>query len=160
MSESKSKPNSFGTPELNAFFEGVTESIEALTKSVLALGQDIIKSNSDVKEQMATLNAAFVRAIAQQPQQQSVQRQQVTKSLPPTGTQFDPADLMNHEWKKGKRKPDGKYEKGSLLYGWDFANAFKDVTISELVIQGTLEIAGYEFTIDQNKKFVNTKKAK
>ena len=71
---------------------------------------------------------------------------------------FDPADLMQHSWKKGKRRPDGKYDVGSLAYGWDFATEFKPETVQELKIQGTIAVSDYEFSIDQAMKFVRVKK--
>lgn len=80
--------------------------------------------------------------------------------MPASVAMFDPADLMSHQWKKGKRQANGYYELGNLAYGWDFANKFKPETVRELSIQGTLEIGGYEFNIDQSQKFVRTKKAK
>ena len=68
---------------------------------------------------------------------------------------FDPADLMQHSWKKGKRRPDGKYDVGSLAYGWDFKDQFKPETLDALA-RGPIDIDQY--VIELRGNFVSTKK--
>ena len=70
-------------------------------------------------------------------------------------SQFDPADLMQHSWKKGKRRPDGKYDVGSLAYGWDFKDQFKPETLDALA-RGPIDIDQYVISLQGN--FVSTKK--
>ena len=70
-------------------------------------------------------------------------------------SQFDPADLMQHSWKKGKRKPDKTYDVGSLAYGWDFKDQFKPETLDALAKE-PIDIDHYEFALQGN--FVSTKK--
>ena len=70
-------------------------------------------------------------------------------------SQFDPSDLMQHSWKKGKRKPDKTYDVGSLAYGWDFKDQFKPETLDALA-KGPIDIDQYEFALQGN--VVSTKK--
>jgi len=70
--------------------------------------------------------------------------------------QFDPSDLMEHEW-KGSRKSGGEYAKGSLSWGWDFKDNFKPETIRVLE-KGPLTIDQYEFSL--TNKIVQTRKVK
>jgi hypothetical protein len=78
----------------------------------------------------------------------------VTKS----NSQFDPADLMQHSW-KGKKIGQGKYEQGSLAYGWDYADQFKPETV-EALKRGVVEIDEFVFKITENFKLVQTKKVR
>lgn len=70
---------------------------------------------------------------------------------------FDPEDLMKHNW-KGKRIGQGQYTEGSLSWGWDFRDAFKPETIKALEQDSVLAIDKYEFTLME--KIVQTKKIK
>ena len=70
-------------------------------------------------------------------------------------SQFDPSDLMQHNWKKGKRKPDKTYDVGSLAYGWDFKDQFKPETLDALA-RGPIDIDQYVVSLQGN--FVSTKK--
>ena len=70
-------------------------------------------------------------------------------------SQFDPSDLMQHNWKKGKRKPDKTYDVGSLAYGWDFKDQFKPETLDALA-RGPINIDQYVISLQGN--FVSTKK--
>ena len=78
-----------------------------------------------------------------------------TKSLPQPTNQFDPADLMEHNW-KGRKQGEGNYSAGSLKYGWDFADQFKPETIKALEL-GPLTVDKYVFKF--TGKIVQTKKA-
>jgi len=70
---------------------------------------------------------------------------------------FDPSDLMKHEW-KGKKLGQGQYEEGSLSWGWDFRDNFKPATIKALEQDSILTIDEYEFTLLE--KIVQTHKRK
>lgn len=70
---------------------------------------------------------------------------------------FDPEDLMKHEW-KGKKLGQGQYEEGSLSWGWDFRDNFKPETIKTLEQDSAFTIDKYEFTLLE--KIVQTKKVK
>ena len=70
---------------------------------------------------------------------------------------FDPEDLMKHEW-KGKRIGQGQYAEGSLSWGWDFRENFKPETIKALEQDSILTIDQYEFTLTE--KIVQSKKIK
>lgn len=70
---------------------------------------------------------------------------------------FDPEDLMKHEW-KGKRIGQGQYAEGSLSWGWDFRENFKPETIKALEQDFILTIDEYEFTL--RDKIVQTHKRK
>jgi hypothetical protein len=71
--------------------------------------------------------------------------------------------LMRWKW-KGRKKPDGTYARGSLSYGWDFANNFSDSVIRVLE-KGPQVIRGYRVTLDPLDKekgtyVVHTRKEK
>ena len=70
---------------------------------------------------------------------------------------FDPEDLMKHEW-KGKKIGEGQYAEGSLSWGWDFRDNFKPETIKALEQDLVLTIGENEFTLLE--KIVQTKKVK
>ena len=70
---------------------------------------------------------------------------------------FDPEDLMKHDW-KGKKIGEGQYAEGSLSWGWDFRDNFKPETIKALEHDSVLAIDKYEFTLLE--KIVQTKKVK
>jgi len=73
--------------------------------------------------------------------------------------EFDPQELLGHEY-KGKRKEEGEgYEKGSLNWGWDKEDQFSEAVIKVLE-KGPLRIGDYEFTLDHKKGWVNVKKVK
>ena len=77
--------------------------------------------------------------------------------LPPDVTHpttFDPEDLIMHQWKRGRKQPDGTYQTGSLTHGWDFADQFHPTTIAAL----PHIIDEYEFTLSKDGKFVNARK--
>lgn len=71
--------------------------------------------------------------------------------------EFDPEDLMKHEW-KGKKIGEGQYAEGSLSWGWDFKDNFKPETIKALECDGSLTIDNYKFTLTE--KIVQTQKIK
>jgi len=72
--------------------------------------------------------------------------------------EFDPEDLMKHDW-KGKRTGEGQYAEGSLSWGWDFRDNFKAETLKALEYDGGgLTIEGYEFTLSE--KIVQAQKVK
>lgn len=64
--------------------------------------------------------------------------------------QFDPEELMRHEW-KGKKKAGGGYTKGSLSWGWDFASEFSPAVV-EALKKGSLKIDGYEFSLSSSQR--------
>ncbi len=70
---------------------------------------------------------------------------------------FDPEDLMKHDW-KGKKLGQGQYEEGSLSWGWDYKDKFKPETIKALEQDSILAIDKYEFSLLE--KIVQTKKVK
>ena len=74
--------------------------------------------------------------------------------------QFNPDDLMKHEW-KGKKTGEGEYAKGSVAWGWDFQDKFPPEVIKVLE-KGPLMIDSYEFslvgTIVQSKEKDKKKK--
>ena len=71
--------------------------------------------------------------------------------------EFDPNDLLNHEW-KGPRKKGGGYAKGSLSWGWDYRDQFKPETIKALEKMSPLVLGDYQFTLTD--KIVQCKKVK
>jgi len=86
-----------------------------------------------------------------------------TKSLPianmeSKASQFDPADLIDHESWKNRKQGEKNYTQGSLAWGWDFSGNFKPETVSELERQGTILLDQYEFKL--NGKLVQCRKAK
>ena len=75
--------------------------------------------------------------------------------LPPDVTHptaFDPEELMQHPW-KGKKTSTG-YAKGSLEWGWDFADQFSPEALEAL----PQTIGGYQFTLSDNQKIVSVAK--
>lgn len=70
---------------------------------------------------------------------------------------FDPEDLMKHDW-KGKKIGEGQYAEGSLSWGWDFRDNFKPETIKALEADMILTIGENEFML--SGKIVQTKKVK
>jgi len=70
---------------------------------------------------------------------------------------FDPEDLMKHDW-KGKKIGEGQYAEGSLSWGWDFRENFKPETIKALEADAVLTIDKNEFILLE--KIVQTKKIK
>ena len=70
---------------------------------------------------------------------------------------FDPEDLMKHDW-KGKKLCEKEYAKGSLSWGWDFRDNFKPETIKALKDGNVLTIGENEFILLE--KIVQTKKVK
>ena len=70
--------------------------------------------------------------------------------------QFNPEDLMKHEW-KGKKDGSGGYKKGSTAWGWDFKDKFPEEVIKALE-KGPITIDEYEFT--GGETIVNAKKKK
>lgn len=93
----------------------------------------------------------------------TVQTENHTKSLPIPNMeqetdQFDPADLMQHQW-KGKKLGPKQWETGSLNLGWDFKDQFKPETLRALAQSGgVLKIDRYEFKLIN--KIVSVREAK
>ena len=71
--------------------------------------------------------------------------------LPKRATEFDPADLIEHEW-KGRKQGDRNYvNKGKLpKFGWDFSNSFQPQTIEflEACENHTHLVGNYQFVLD------------
>jgi hypothetical protein len=81
----------------------------------------------------------------------------VTRSQIPN---FDPADLVNHEWKGKKIDPNDPkkgYMKG-INYGWDFADKFKSETIQVLKL-GPEVIGTQKFKLSDTGGIVQWNKA-
>lgn len=74
--------------------------------------------------------------------------------------EFDSEDLMKHEGWKNRRNDDGTYQKGSLAWGWEFADKFKPETIEVLQRGKDLVIDQYTFSLSENGRLVNVKKQK
>jgi len=73
--------------------------------------------------------------------------------------EFDPEELMQHEW-KGRKLPKGEgYKKGSLSWGWDFASEFSPQVIAVLE-RGPIKIDQYEFSLGEMKNIVTSRKIK
>jgi len=72
---------------------------------------------------------------------------------------FDPLDLTEHEGWKAKKLDDGSYAKGSLNWGWDFADKFSG-TVIEALKKGSLEIDRYEFTLNPSGNIVQVRRKK
>jgi hypothetical protein len=70
---------------------------------------------------------------------------------------FDPMDLLEHEGWKAKRLSDGTYAKGSLNWGWDFADNFPRSVIRVLE-KGPFEIDRYVFTLNQSGNLVQARR--
>jgi len=71
-------------------------------------------------------------------------------------SEFNPEDLMKHDW-KGKKDGEGGHKKGSLAWGWDFKDKFPESVIKALE-KGPITIDEYEFTASE--AIVNAKKKK
>ena len=69
---------------------------------------------------------------------------------------FDPRTLTDHEW-KNKKLAEGSYTKGSLSWGWDFADQFPEFVI-QVLRKEPLEIDRYVFSLDEAQKIVQTRK--
>lgn len=74
--------------------------------------------------------------------------------------EFNPEDLMKHDW-KGKKDPDheGEHKKGTLAWGWDFIDKFPEEVIKALN-KGPITIDKYEFSLNDTKTLVQAKKKK
>ena len=72
--------------------------------------------------------------------------------------EFNPDDLMQHEW-KGKRLSNGEYAKGSLSWGWDFRDNFPESVIRVLE-KGPFTIDQYEFSLSDTGNLVYARKKK
>ena len=79
-----------------------------------------------------------------------------TKSVPPVqlpqrATEFDVADLIDHEW-KGRKQGDRNYvNKGKLpKFGWDFRAEFQPTTINflESCKDKSHLVGNYQFVLD------------
>jgi len=144
---------------LRADFGVLSQAVKALGKDVLAKNERAEAVYGDMVAKMSNLQDAFIKTLTVTKVSNVTNVSKVTKQPQnshnvATKSQFDPADLMQHQWKRGKKKPDGTYDRGSLSYGWDFKKNFKPETVAVL----PLTIAGYDFGV--NGDFVNTKKAK
>ncbi|MFQ6095959.1 MAG: hypothetical protein ACE5NN_07425 [Candidatus Bathyarchaeia archaeon] len=70
--------------------------------------------------------------------------------------QFDPQELLNHDW-KGRKLDDGSYAKGTLSWGWDFADQFSADIIKTLE-KGPQIVDRYEFSLDKERNLVHVRK--
>lgn len=75
----------------------------------------------------------------------------------PAMPEFDPEELVKHDWKG--RKTNGEYAEGSLSFGWDFADQFSPDIISVLK-KGVVTIDQYEFSLSTSGTLVQTRKKK
>ena len=133
----------------------LSDEVRTTIEAIKALGREVIDSNvnvssalTDLALKMGDLQSAFIRTV-----------QAPTNSLPvQTGakSQFDPEDLMKHQW-KGKKIGDKRYEKASDNYGWDFKDQFKDATLGALE-KGPVMIDQYVFTL--KRRIVGMQKEK
>lgn len=71
--------------------------------------------------------------------------------------EIDANELLKHEW-KGRKTGPREYAKGSLDFGWDFANNFSDAVV-EALEKGPLDIDKYRFNLT-SQGIVQTKKKK
>jgi len=78
-----------------------------------------------------------------------------TIGFAPAIPEFNPEDVMEHDWKG--RKSDGGYNLGNLSWGWDFSDNFSEATIKTLE-KGPLDIDKYRFTLDKERNTVNVRK--
>lgn len=73
--------------------------------------------------------------------------------------EFDPQELMTHEW-KGKKKTEGEgYEPWNQIWGWDREDRFSQIVL-QVLEKGPLLIGQYEFNWDRERKLVNVRKVK
>ena len=74
----------------------------------------------------------------------------------PAIPEFNPDDLMKHQW-KGRKTGEGEYAEGSVAWGWDFKDRFSEDLINVLA-KGPVTIDKYIFTVDRG--LVTAKKVK
>lgn len=72
--------------------------------------------------------------------------------------EFDSQILMNHEY-KGKKIGEGQHAKGSLAWGWDFADKFPKEVV-QVLQKGPVEIDRYVFSLNNEETLVSVKEAK
>jgi hypothetical protein len=111
----------------------------------------IVKAISIIRDKHAAIAQELTELLKQQVPQEF--KDKPVSAMP----NFDPEDLMKHDW-KGKRIGQGQYSEGSLSWGWDFRDKFKPETIKVLEQDSILTIGEYEFTLLEN--IVQSKKIK
>jgi len=73
--------------------------------------------------------------------------------------EFDPQELMTHDW-KGKKKTEGEgYEPWDQNWGWDGEDQFSQIVL-QVLEKGPLKIGQYEFAWNRERKLVNVRKVK
>lgn len=97
---------------------------------------------------------ALVKDLAEKMLDEWLQNSELTPGSKAEQFDFNPEELMQHNW-KNKKKPDGGYTKGSLSWGWDFQDQFSQNVIAALS-KGPVTIDQYEFSLQGN--LVQTKK--
>jgi hypothetical protein len=118
------------------------------TKQSYGLEVEVNSDVIDIVEKAKAEAEQLVKAWLTQPQLSPLH----SADLP----QFDPEELMKHEW-KGKKTGEGTYAKGSTAWGWDFKDKFPESVIKVLE-KGPIEIDQYTFTLERT--LVQAKKKK
>ncbi|MFQ6064240.1 MAG: hypothetical protein ACE5L6_02075 [Candidatus Bathyarchaeia archaeon] len=86
----------------------------------------------------------------------TLQGRAVTEAQTAKIPEFNPDELMKHDW-KGRKKGEGEYAKGSCAWGWDFKDEFS-ANVLKTLETGPLQIDQYEFKLEGN--LVTAKKVK
>ena len=112
-----------------------------------------VKAVAVLRDHLEVAARELTELLKERADQEFKEKEPIESRIP----NFDPEDLMKHEW-KGKKIGQGQYEEGSLPWGWDFRDNFKRETIKALEQDSVLAIDKYEFSLLE--KIVQTKKVK
>jgi len=129
----------------------------------IQIGADL-DPNEDLDEAYMTLAGKLIHLRELGSSLEGPEVKQVDESIP---WGFNPQEFLDYpNWKRGKKKPDGSFDKGNCDYGWEFAENrdgtknFSDVVLS-LLDKGPVRIGDdYEVSKSEDGKFVTIKKGK
>jgi len=112
-----------------------------------------VKAVAILRDHLEVAARELTELLKERTDQEFKEKEPIESRIP----NFDPEDLMKHDW-KGKKIGEGRYAEGSLSWGWDFRDNFKPETIKALEQDFVLTIGENEFTLLE--KIVQTKKIK
>jgi len=112
-----------------------------------------VKAVAILRDHLEVAARELTELLKERTDQEFKEKEPIESRIP----NFDPEDLMKHEW-KGKKIGEGQYAEGSLSWGWDFRDKFKPETIKALEADFVLTIGENAFILLE--KIVQTKKVK